>query len=269
MDSAQDQITCDLDWDAITNVDSFVDGLMYYSILICHNDDPDIGVVDIKYDVEIDMLIHEEIGDSPFQIIICNMNDDTKDACPYFRVIMKDFGNHSTINFKLKTFFDKVGIPDMNARCSKAMIVGLHALHMLDSPVTIPNCFTTTSIDILRFAPGQEIDITCRDTIPKSIDKMIEGTPLCGIYNLLIPTWLPINVQDLIMSYCRSPTADIMDKEINRICMSWDMWLTPMFIQREPRIPAHIAWQYNASNVQNTVANATSYFLVDAASLVS
>jgi hypothetical protein len=60
-----------------------------------------------------------------------------------------------------------------------------------------------------------------------------------------------------------------MEKEINRICMSWDMWLTPMFVQREPRIPAHIAWQYNASNVQNTAANATSYFLVDAASLVN
>jgi len=264
MDSTQD--VCDLDWDAITNVDAFVDNLMYYSILIFHNNDPDVRVVDIQYDVQVDMLIHEEIGESPFQTIICNMNNDTKDLCPYFRVIMKDFGNHSTINFKLKTFFDRVGVPDMNARCSKAIIVGLHALHMLNSPMTIPSCFTTTTIDVLRFAPGQEIDITCRDTIPEAFGK--EGTPLCGIYNLLIPTWLPTNVQDLIMSYCRSPTADIMEKEINRICMSWDMWLTPMFMQREPRIPAHIALQYNASNVQSTAANATSYFLVDVASLV-
>lgn len=263
MDQAQDDWS--IDWNQITNMDSFVDNLMYYNILIFNNEDPDVRVVEIQYDVEVTMLIQEEIGEDPFQTIICNMDEVTKSMCPYFRIIMQNFGSKSTINFKLKTFFDRVGVPDMNARCTKAIVVGLHALHMLNSPMTIPSCFTTTSIDLIRFGPGIEIDVTCQDPVPAVIRK---GMSLCGIYNLLLPTYVPENVQALIMSYCRSPTASIIDDEIKRICYNWDMWLTPMFTQREPRIPSSIAWRYHASTVQSTAANATSYFLAEPASLV-
>lgn len=261
----QDQDNWSIDWDQVTDVNSFVDSLMTYNILIFNNEDPDIRVIEIEYDVQVDILIQNEIGSDPFQTIICNRDETTKHTCPFFRIIMQNFGSKSTINFKLKTFFDRVGVPDLNSRCTKAIAVGLHALHMLNSPMNIPSCFTTTSIDLIRFGPGIEIEVTCQDPVPT---VMRQGTPLCNIYNLLLPTFVPENVQELIISFCRSPVASIIDDEIKRVCYNWDMWLTLMFSQREPRIPPSIAWQYHASTVQNTAANATRYFLADPVSLV-
>lgn len=253
------QLAQDLDdfsfFSRVDHVDTFVSRLTNYNVLVMDNNEPDVQNIEIQHDVELSMLIQSQFGVDPFQSIVTNMDVETKDVCPYFRVVMDGFGGSSTINFKLRAFFQKIGIPAMNARCKRAMVIGLHAMNQLDSPMFIPSWFVTTTIEPLSVWIG-DIDMACLNTFG---DKLIkpEPTSISKIAGMVIPYYVPEEVQWNILSYCQSPTAAIIEQQIDKICIAWDIVMLKMFQEREPRIPPHIALAYNASTVQQTVIDAT------------
>lgn len=244
---------CDFDMQlALDSVESFVDGLMDFNVVIMENNQPDIQVITCKYDVELFQLIDEHLGPTYTQTIVNNMNPETKIGCPYFRVCMLNFGNNSTINFKLQTFFKNIGMDSLNPRCKRALVVGLASLQTLNSPISVPTAFCSTRISPIDLAMEPELDMSCLKICNQQYYP--EGTTLCDIAGMDLPCFLPCEVQFLILQFCSSPTCDLIRDEMCRLCHQWDLLLFPMFQQREPRIPAPIASFYDAPTVQSTVA---------------
>lgn len=237
------------------------DNLFNFNVLMLDNDQPDIQVWELQFDTQLHILIQKELGENATQIIVKNMNEESQGMCPYFRIIMKDMGAVAATNFKLQQFLERIRVTGLNAKCSKAMVVGLANLQYLEAAISVPYAFCTTNIDPIDFVLEQpELDLSCLNLCAERLHP--PGSTLCDIAGLDLPYYVPDNVQALILSFCSSPTADIIREEAIDLRARWDRFLLPMFLQREPRIPANLALYYNAANVQNTIANATRPFLV-------
>jgi hypothetical protein len=241
------------------NWDISIDELTAVNILLMENGDPDIRIIQASCDQEIHLLIQHHMGMDFVQTIVNNKDAATSPYCPFFRVIMEKFGNSQPINFKLASFYNRINMSSLNPRCKKAMIIGLMDLRCLDSVISVPSNFMTTTIDPLHFALD-EVDLACLSPCAK--DLYPDGYDLCDIAGLSIPVHLPWEVQWNIISFLRSPTAQLIDEKMTELCHDWDVHVMPMFQQREPRIPANIAFSYNAATVQTAIAGATKPFLV-------
>lgn len=244
-----DEESQNLDW----NMDPL--DLFSFNVVTFDNNEPDIQVDTIKHDTELALLIQERFGDDPIQTIVNNRDPETKGRCPYFRIVTNEFGPDSAINFKLRAFYNRIGMSSLNSRCGPAMAIGLHALNLLDSPVSVPMAFCTTSIEFISFQMDGGVDLTCLKPCAKNLNP--EATNLCGIAGVCLPYYMPEEVQWRILSFAESPTAMEIKGEIKRLRERWDDCLHPMFKQREPRIPAHIARFYDVATVQSAIADAT------------
>lgn len=226
-----------------------------YSAIWFENSLPDISVMEMANDAQMCMFVTKEFGkDGCIQTIVNNMDPATKSMCPYFRVFMDSFGKDSPINFKLQSFYHRIGMSSLNARCTKALVVGLAALTNLNEGISVPMAFCTTSIDPIAFQL-EEIDMACLNPVGNS------RTSLCDVAGLCIPYYVPPEVQWRILSFLRSPEAEMICKEIDLVCHRWDVFLSPMFHQREPRIPVPIASFFNVPTVQTTICGAARPFL--------
>jgi hypothetical protein len=249
---------------ALDRVSLFVDSLMSFNVVIMSNDQPDIQVMELQYDSQLAILLQQELGEGYVQTIVNNNNDDTKVKCPFFRVCMTGPGNDAPVNFKLRSFLNRINMNTLNPRCLKAVVVGLATLHHMESAISVPSCFCTTMIDPIDLNLEEEIDMSCLESCAQHLYPV--GSTLCDIAGLAMPCHLPPEIQTRILSYCSSPTADIIRDAVFRLRRRWDYALYTMFLQREPRIPVHIASIYNAATVQATAVAATRPFLVPAAS---
>lgn len=247
----------DMDYQrALNTYEDFVADLFSYNVVIMENALPDIQVKELKNDAELVALIHQEIGDAYLQLIVCNNHNETKVCCPFFRIIAKDFDNGTPINYKLQHFYNKINMSSLNPRCTKAIVIGLASLHSMDSPLGVPYCFSTTDINPITFSIDGEIDMACLTPCGGS-----QASSLYDVTGMALPCHVPDNIQWNILSYCRSPTAQLIQDKIRDICYQWDMHLYPMFMQREPRIPPTIASTFRASTVTTATSNATRPFL--------
>lgn len=247
---------------AVNNIADFVDSLFSFNVLVFENRQPDVQVLELRSEEAILELIRSEFGPSAVQSIVPNMDPATRPFCPYFRLIANDFGSAPT-NFKLQTFLGKIKLKAMNPRCSKAVVVGLTTMDQIsDVTVSVPYAFCTTSIDNIEFVDKQ-LDFACLK--PCAPFGHHDGMTLCDIAGVFLPFHLPWDIQAKILTYLRSPTAELIQAKLDDLCHLWDLRLFPMWTQREPRIPAHIACYYRAKTVQATVADATSAFLVSSA----
>lgn len=245
----------------LKDVEEFCRSLSNYNILIMDNNDPDVRVVEVNNDLGVSQVIQREFGDLPVvQSIITNMDYDTRVRVPYFRVAfaVQPGPDPPVINFKLQSFYRKIGMSLLNARCGKTVVVGLHAVDDLESPLSIPFAFCNTSIDPLEFTCDHEVDMACL----KPCAPCAPGTTLCDIAGLCLPVYVPPEVQMKILLYLENPTASLIKKRIDDLCIQWDRGLYLMWKQREPRIPAHIASIYNVSNVHKAIVVATRSCLV-------
>jgi hypothetical protein len=241
------------------------DALFTFNVILIANNEPDIQILEFNCDTEVSIYIQENFKTEAIQTIVKNKHEESMAMCPYFRIVMDDYDDESAINFKLYTMFKRMGIQSISPRCSKAMIVGLTALNHLDSPLSVPYCFMTTTVDPSDFISAEdEIDVACLKPCAQKLNP--DATDLCDIAGMTIPYYLPQDVQFLILSFCKSPTASLISTKIDNICFAWDVFLYPMFLQREPRIPYLLASYYNASTVQSAAAGATRPFLVPTAS---
>jgi hypothetical protein len=248
----------DLDFDfqeAMQDIEMFVSSLSDFNVITMSNDLPDIRVIDCKYNSELYMILQQELGDVYIQTIVNNLNKETQYGCPYFRICTTPLSNENATNFKLQKFYKSIGLGEMNARCKKAVVVGMASMSIADSPIAIPSAFCSTKIFSLELFKEPELDISCLKSCAQHLYP--ENSTLCDIAGICLPCHFPREVQDLIMTFCSSPSADIIRDEMYRLCRQWDLCMFPMFLQREPRIPVHIASFYGARNVQMTVRDAT------------
>lgn len=244
-----DEETQNFDWDA----DPL--GLFSYNVLIFENNEPDIQVVNVEHDVELAMLVQERFGAEAIQTIVNNLDPNTKDRAPYFRVVMTDFNPESPINFKLRAFYNQIKMSTLNPRCRKAMVIALHALDRLDSPISMPMAFCTTTINPMDYQVDNTVDLACLKPCAKNLNP--EATTICDVAGLTMPYHLPVDVQWRILSYMRSPDATLIKDAMNDVGRRWDDFLHPMFVQREPRIPVHIARFYDVATVRSAIDGAT------------
>jgi hypothetical protein len=243
--------------DPIFDIDA--DELFNYNVLLFENDQPDVQVKEIVYETELSYLMETEIGYGAIQTIVSNHDQDTKDKCPYFRVVATPPGESIPKNFKFETFLKKIGQGlIMNARCLKVLVIGLHALNNLDSPISIPTAFCHTNIDDFCINTLGSVDMSCLKPVGAYADS---GFNLMQIAGISMPYYLPQEVQSRIFSDCESPEAMIIKSAIQDICDNWEIAMMPMFLQREPRIPCHIAYAYNVAYVAKTINRATRPFL--------
>jgi hypothetical protein len=234
--------------------------LFTINVLIFENADPDIRVVEVPDDVDLALFAAGEIGPGMVQTIVSNSDNETRHRCPYFRLVASPPSEALPINFKLQTFLNKIGQGQiMTPRCTKVIVVGLHALNNLESPISIPLAFCTTSIEPMDYGIDTVVDIACLQ--PVGGLKSDSSEALCEIAGLCLPVHLPEPCQWLILSYLEEPTATMIKDKIDEICTNYDAALLPMFQQRGTRLPPHIASYYNASTVQTTIRDATKSFL--------
>lgn len=238
--------------------------LFSFNCVLMSNNNPDVQMIEFYDDSQVAIYIQENFSPDSIQTIVKSNNEESKEMCPYFRIIMDGYSDTTSINFKLRSFFVKIGVCAISDRCTKALVVGLWNLVNMDSPISMPSCFTTTTVDDLDFCIEEDIDLSCLQICCKPVDSEVHN--LCDIAGMSIPVFLPSDVQWNIVSYLQSPTAELIHQEMDRITRQWDVRLFPMFQQREPRIPYHIASYFNASTVQSTIENATKPYLVPNAS---
>jgi hypothetical protein len=245
-----------MDFDFGVNVDE----LFNFNVLFFDTNDPDMRVVEMSYDVEIAMLIEKEIGTNAVQTIMSNQDRHTKDRCPYFRVVATPPSENIAKNYKFEAFLRKIGQGSLiTPRCAKVLVVGLHALNNLDSPISMPLAFCTTSIENFAIDSLGVVDMSC--VKPLGAFNIQSSEDLMKISGMRLPVHLPDNVQWKILSYCEAPTAAIIKDTMQAICEKWDCALLPMFLQRDARIPPPIACAYNVPCVASTIVVATRPFL--------
>lgn len=250
----------DFDYDAaVASLSNFVDSLFSFNVLILSNVDPDIRVVELQYESQIVPLLQTELGTQYVQTLVNNLNAETKTRCPFFRVCMLGVSPLMSINYKLRAFYTKIGMPTLDARCHKAVVFGLATLQQMESAISIPFVFTSTKIDAIDLDLDPLLDMACLTPLCEN-GKPIH-TELCEIAGLSLPVYIPQDVHFKILQFCISPTATLIRDAANNLRLNWDRTVYTMFLQREPRIPCHIASAYNAATVQGTIANATRPYL--------
>jgi hypothetical protein len=145
----------------------------------------------------------------------------------------------------------------MTPKLAKVLVIGLHSLNQLDSPISIPTAFCHTNISDFAINVLGNVDMSCLKPI-----GAYAGSNLVDVAGIVLPYYLPWEIQERILSYCESPEAIMIKGAIQDVCDNWDIAVMPMFLQREPRIPAYIAYAYNAAYVASTINRATRPYLV-------
>lgn len=243
------------DWDAP------LDEIFGITVAVMDRNEPDVSMRVLDSDVGVAMEIDREFaGQEYLQLVVTNRDEETKAFCPYFRIIMNGLAAYpgERANPHLESFYKKIGMDTLDARVDKAVVVGLFDLLHMDKTISVPVQFCVSGIAEMEIGP--ELDSTCLKPCARSLYKQAD-LALYDIAGLCIPYHIPYEAQWKILSFLRSPTAEIIENKISDICMTWDVFLWPMFVQREPRIPCHIAQLYGAATVQNMINAATRSFL--------
>lgn len=240
--------------------DMDVEELGAISIMVFDTAEPDVAVLSKTSDVDVVAEIGEQFGDAEYlQLIVINRDEETNQMCPYFRIITDTFTSSDRVNYHLQLFYKRIGMSSLNACCNKAMVVGLYDLVEMGRCISVPTKFAISSMDPEDMGLPKELDSVCLKPCASTLYK--PGVTLYDIAGLSIPRWLPIEAQWNIVSFLRSPIAELVRGKMEDICYKWDLFLYTMFSQREPRIPAHIAYAYSVPTVLTTVGGATKSFL--------
>lgn len=178
----------------------FVDSLFSFHVLVFKNDDVDMRVIEVDQPIQIGGVMKGVFNDvdTTTQVVMKNGREDER--VPFFRVVMENYSVKTPVNYKLETFLRKSGILGIHARCTTAMVIGMHGNHLDAVLVDIPRDYH--NIPIMNF---DLIDLTAsRDDIRKKANDYLMDLP-----GVPLPYQLPRDVHFHIMQYLRSPSADI------------------------------------------------------------
>lgn len=182
-------------------IDDFVEGLTSVTVLFMSNEDPDIRVLSVLDEVQLQMFVADSFGDgdSVMQLIVEN-NQKNRGECTHFRLFLQGYGMKKPINYKLESFMRMIKLKGVPARCDKAVVVGLDGA--LGGLVNVPPELA------IGFVPevGTMIATEVFDCLGK---------------------WLPANLTWEVMRYLSHPVADIIRdhvEESNIHCMFYLAW---------------------------------------------
>lgn len=233
--------------------DISMDKLASIRTLVMDRDEVDIAIVEAMNNAEVADLIEGEFpGMEYLQLVVINHDVESREFCPYFRIIMDSFRADNKVNRHLRLFYDRIGMSTLNACCRKAIVVGMFDVFDIHASTSVPSAFSLGSFHNQDLGLTGELDGSC---LGKSV------TELYDVPGMNIPYHLPWEVQWRILSFLRHPVADIVKVTMDEVRCSWDTFLYPMFQQREPRIPTYIAYLYDVPTVLTTIAGATKSFL--------
>lgn len=201
-----------------TSIDTFVERLFHIRVIACDNNLPDIQVFEVEGDDGVAKCIDEYFSKSSniTQLIVPNGKPDTWDIdlVTHFRIVCSEFHSKSPTNYKLDSFLKAAGITGVNSRCRLAMIIAMSGSSN-GKNVNIPSKFLTVSLGELEmFSP---IEIT--------------GSDVCHIPGMVLPRFVPLEIQWHILKYCQHPCATLLKNEMERINKFWDLHFENIFEQ--------------------------------------
>ena len=203
--------------DDVDKMASFVESLFSCHVLLFKNEDFDMRVLELQSEMEVQAALNVHLQSPTTQMIIANGTNDK--SCPFFRVVMQDYGVKTPINYKLETFFRASGILGIHARCNAAMVIGLTTNDSSSSMISVPAVYRTCPIvPIDMMSP---IDLTWT----QSEIKKNEISRLMSIPGMSLPVQLPQELHFNIFKYLRHPCAEIIlqhKKQMLQWIAYWD-----------------------------------------------
>jgi hypothetical protein len=192
------------------SISDFVSRLFHCRVLVLDNDLPDVCVLELDGADGVDKYIAENFqpSESVTHLIIPNHRRLTHDICTHFRLILLDHNHRSAVNYKLDLFLKNVGHRNMSSRCRLAMVVA-----MMGSTsgvfINVPLEHCTRALQ----------DFSLVDVKNGPVDY-------CHSPGIVLPYRLPDELKWKILGYCQSPTAAIIQQEMDRINSFWTYWDT-------------------------------------------
>jgi len=191
-------------------MDLEMEGLFSFRGLYMSNDEPDIRVIEFDGPEDVYAKIGSLFGEhssSVVEIVAPNKNVDV-DFCPRFYMFVGGYRTASAPNWKFETFLRSVGEASVDARCKDVLVIGATSEWMSRRFISIPERYYYHSMEI--------------GAVALDVDGMASSIDVLGIPGMSIPCYLPENVQMTILSYCRSPCAEIISDYNTELRRYWD-----------------------------------------------
>lgn len=183
-----------------------MDNLFAIQTVFMSNEEPDIRVIEISSDADIEDRLCLLFGDvnEVVQFVVKNPTESS-DSCPFFRIFIENYGNHTAlVNYKFAKFLTTTGLRTLSSRCGAVWILGVSSQVELGKYEHIPRVFRYRDIPGLVKAFEPE----CLHDFPDFFGKGVST--------------LPESVQWNIFTYLESPEARILKDEFKRLTTYWD-----------------------------------------------
>lgn len=192
-------------------MDLDTEGLFKFRGLYMCNDDPDLRVMEFSdaedvYD-NVVSLFGEDIKDV-VEITTANKRNDAS-MCDRFYFVLGGYKKASVPNYRLETFLHAIGEDGVDARCHRVMVLGATLEWMCRRFVSIPERYFYQSMEIGAVLADPDLTLDFNEDV-------------VGIQGMSLPCHLPEDVQWRILSYCRSPTAQLIHDYNEGLTRYWD-----------------------------------------------
>lgn len=192
-----------------------VESLSSFNILLFSNLDPDVRSMLVSDASDLQNCISVIFPDSKNVSQMILPNPDKSGSCTHFMVMADQFHIKSPTNFRLETFLKGVGLHSVQARCLRALVVGMCG-GIGENYVTIPESYLLLPPKV--YDPLSPIEVYSSDV-----------NQICGIPGMCLPYSLPDELQWRILRYMRHPCAEMISSEMKRINDYWDFHFSSLF----------------------------------------
>lgn len=193
-------------------LDLEVEGLFSVTTVYMSNDEPDIRVIEIPDAEDMGSKLMELMGNGASDLteIVVNNPRANEECCARFHMFISGYQKGDVPNWQFESFLRKIGQQVIGSRCKAVLVVGSTATLASRSFVSIPShyytdtSFSKASVCVLGSAyVSQDVE-------------MLDVPGMC------LPRHMPENVQWKILSYCRSPTAELIYQYNLQLTRYWD-----------------------------------------------
>lgn len=238
-----------------------MDSLFSFFGVFFNNNNPDCILIEFRDDNQYYEYVNTmAAGRLITTMVIANKLPGTIDRCPYFKICMVDDGRR-VVNLKLQSFLEKVGFSGMNCQFSDVVVIGLYDCFGGGVHLSIPSCLYITKPDRFDACIENEIDMACLQPCGVNMGQH----SLAEIAGMDMPLHLPIDVQYKILSYCRSPTAQLIHDELQRLYDYWDNVLNELYYQRIWNVDSTLNYLAPVPTVREVIRDVTRPFLASVA----
>lgn len=240
----------------------FLDDLFSFRGLYLNNNDIDVRVIDFPDDNSYSEFCSTIVaGRDAVKLLVKNKCRGLEERCPYFYFIVVNYGTAKTTNYKLETFLAKIGVHGVSSRCDDVVVIGMTDDTSLGTRISIPSCLYVGEVDSVEVGINGEVDMACLHSCALELNRKAKS--LCDIPGMwCLPIWLPVEVQQNILSFCISPTAELVKNEMQRINDWWSFHLDEMYYQRQWKEVPTSPYIISVPSVADVMRSVTRPFLV-------